>query len=588
MTTGKDTIYIDIDDEITSIIDKLRSSPQQIVALVLPKRATMLQSSVNMKLLKRAADTAKKNLVLVTTEAGLMPLAGAVGLHVAKTPQSKPEIPTTEPVDAGMDEALAADEEPEKDQDFDASSAAAKPVGELSGLGAAAVGATRAKPELAPMPIPRPGTAASKEAADETIQLDSLEPEETAVLAEGGSKLKDKKLKVPNFEKFRLRLILGGLIIIVLIVGWVLANIILPKATITVATNASTVNTSLALTLDTGAKTLDQTKLDVPATIQSTQKTATQQVPTTGQQNNGTKASGQVTLSLTDCSQNSVDIPAGSGVTTAGLTFITQADVTLNSVVVGGKCKNNIAGISSNQVNVISINAGSQYNVGPSTFTVNNHSNVSGSSSSAMTGGTDNIIQIVAQADIDSATAKLTAPDTGSIKSGLEAALQTAGLYPVAATFNAGAPATSSSANVGDQASTVTVTQTTTYTMFGVKQSNLQQLLAANINKQINTSKQSILDDGFGKASFSVTGQTATAAQVTMQTTATAGPHLDVASLKTQIVGKKAGDIKSIISANPGVTGVSVKFSPFWVSTAPKVSKITINIEKPVAANAKP
>ena len=46
----KDTIYVDIDDEITGIIDKLRNSDAKVVALVLPKRATVFQSIVNMKL----------------------------------------------------------------------------------------------------------------------------------------------------------------------------------------------------------------------------------------------------------------------------------------------------------------------------------------------------------------------------------------------------------------------------------------------------------------------------------------------------------------------------------------------------------
>ncbi|HZL07920.1 MAG TPA: hypothetical protein VFC50_01875, partial [Candidatus Dormibacteraeota bacterium] len=78
----KDTIYIDIDDEITGIIDKLKVSEGKVVALVLPKRASVFQSIVNMKLLKRAADSDKKNLVLITTETGLLPLAGAAGVHV--------------------------------------------------------------------------------------------------------------------------------------------------------------------------------------------------------------------------------------------------------------------------------------------------------------------------------------------------------------------------------------------------------------------------------------------------------------------------------------------------------------------------
>src|SRR5579872_5821807 len=90
---SKDTIYIDVDDEITTVIDKVKASGNKLVALVLPKRASVFQSIVNMKLLKRKSDEAGKKLVLVTTETSLMPLAGAVGLHVAKTLSSKPEIP---------------------------------------------------------------------------------------------------------------------------------------------------------------------------------------------------------------------------------------------------------------------------------------------------------------------------------------------------------------------------------------------------------------------------------------------------------------------------------------------------------------
>src|SRR5487761_291507 len=90
---AKDVVYIDVDDEITGVIDKVTSSSAKVVALVLPKRATVFQSIVNMKLLKKRADAAKKNIVLISSEPGLMPLAGTAGLYVASTLQSKPEIP---------------------------------------------------------------------------------------------------------------------------------------------------------------------------------------------------------------------------------------------------------------------------------------------------------------------------------------------------------------------------------------------------------------------------------------------------------------------------------------------------------------
>src|SRR5947209_6825023 len=90
---GKDTVYVDPEDDITGIIDKVEGVKNKVVALVLPKRTTALQSNVNMRLLKRSSDNARKNVVLITAEKALLPLAGAAGLHVAKSLQSKPEIP---------------------------------------------------------------------------------------------------------------------------------------------------------------------------------------------------------------------------------------------------------------------------------------------------------------------------------------------------------------------------------------------------------------------------------------------------------------------------------------------------------------
>ena len=45
----KDTIYVDIDDEITGVIDKVQNSSAKLVALVLPKRASVFQSIAVMK-----------------------------------------------------------------------------------------------------------------------------------------------------------------------------------------------------------------------------------------------------------------------------------------------------------------------------------------------------------------------------------------------------------------------------------------------------------------------------------------------------------------------------------------------------------
>ena len=310
---GKDVIYIDIDDEITAIIDKVRSAEQRIVALVLPKRATVLQSVVNMKLLKRTADEAKKHLVLITNETSLLPLAGAVGMHVAKSLQSKPEIPHAP---AAADNSVEEVEEPVNmgDTELDAS----RPIGDYANN-------------------TETGAAASA-LEEEPIEFDNEASAAEATPKKAKGK-KNKGFKIPDFNKFRTWMVLGGAALVLLIFFWYIGFVVMPRASITVKTDSSAINTNLDVTFDTEAEKVDVDDAVLPAKLQQTQKTASQQVATTGEKDKGTKATGEVTVSLQDCSQDQVTIPAGTGVSSGGLTFITQQSTTLSSVKVGNQCK---------------------------------------------------------------------------------------------------------------------------------------------------------------------------------------------------------------------------------------------------------
>jgi hypothetical protein len=119
--------------------------------------------------------------------------------------------------------------------------------------------------------------------------------------------------------------------------------------------------------------------------------------------------------------------------------------------------------------------------------------------------------------------------------------------------------------------------------MLGVKKSDLASLVTANVEKQIDKSRQVILDDGVANAKFTQQSPgTAMGANVSMAVKSVAGPHIEVAKLKEQLYGMKGGDVKSLIKRTPGVTNVTVKYSPFWVSKVPsKADKVTIVIDKP-------
>ena len=88
----KDIIYIDAEDDITTIIGKIKKSKGTLIALVPPKRVGPIHGAVNLRLIARAASQSKKRVVLVTSDQPLALLASSAGIPTAKNLQSKPEL----------------------------------------------------------------------------------------------------------------------------------------------------------------------------------------------------------------------------------------------------------------------------------------------------------------------------------------------------------------------------------------------------------------------------------------------------------------------------------------------------------------
>jgi hypothetical protein len=566
---GKDVIYVDVDDEITSIIDKVENAEQKVVALVLPKRAASLQSIVNMKLLARSAKTAGKNPVLITSEAALLPLAGAAGLHVAKNLQSKPEVPEAPSgISAAAANVPVAEEVPETDEALNEEDLPKK-IDYGSTVGALA--------------------AAHEAENTETIDLDD-EDEAAAAAAPKAAKVpKDKKNRVPNFDRFRMMLGLGALGVIALIVFLILAVTVLPKATITLKTSSEPVSANFNLQASTATPALDSKTGALPAKLESTDQTGSQQVTATGQQNNGDKASGTVTFY--NCNKDDTlsgtnhTVPAGTGVSANGLNFITTESATVApSHFTGNTCKNDVP---SNSVNVKAQAAGAKYNLDATNYSVAGFSTITGSGSK-MTGGTDNIVTVLTQSDVDGAKQKLTSGTAGDqFAKDFTKKLESQGEYVLSATLKAGDASITANPAVGQPASTSNVSIKITYTVLTVKKSDLSQAIQDKLAGQIDKSKQKLNGNFLNDADITVQSQSGNnAATLSVNENTTAVPIINIASVKKQAEGKKAGDIKAAIGAWPGVKEVDVKLSPFWVSKAPgKDSKIKVVLQEVKASS---
>lgn len=539
----KKTIYLDADEEITGVIDKVLGTKEQIVALVIPKRANVFGSVVNMKLLKRSADQNNKKIVLVTSSNNLLPLAGMVGLHVSSNLNSKPYVP----IDPTSQKTKIDDQTAEVEVD---------------------------KPEKQD---PEP-TLSQEEI--EAVEVDNTPKTDESSVKQSKSKIKKdshgSKLKVPNFNKFRINLAIVGVLFLgsIIFIWW--ANAVAPKAVVNLRGDTQSKDLSFQIKASTKVTASDLDKKALLSVKKDIKKTETQAVPATGQKDNGTKATG--TMSLKNCSKSdgSITIPAGTGASSSGSTFITQADVFLDQSIFtgGGTCISPVK-----KVGVVAQQGGDKFNLDARSYTMAGFSSVD-ANGSAMTGGTSQIVKVVSDSDVQVAKSKIT--DKQSVVTDeVKAALSADGYTPLVDTFSAVDGATNAIPVVNSEASQVTVTIQKTYSMIGIKTDDLKKLIEKlSFEAGVNKTKQSILDDGLGAAIFQLGASNNGVFDVGISNKIIAGPQINQDEIKREIAGKKRGEAESILSRRPGIKEARIDTSPFWSNKVPKKpGKITLIIQ---------
>ena len=574
---NKTVIYVDVEDDISTIIEKLQDAPKSVVALVLPKRSTVLQSTVNMRLLKQSGESANKKLALVTSEAALLPLAGAVGLAVSKDLQSLPEIPTAPEVSmpkepSAISKQLYASSKPSKSDE------PAKEPTPTASVGALSDAHDRKEPETVELEDEAPEDGQKPKTAKTTL----------AGMAAGAAS-KIPGVKVPNFDKFRKWFILGGVGFVALIVFLYLAIAVLPKAVISITTTATPVSLNTNLTSSGGAKSLDETNSIIPSSVQTYNQTAKKSVTATGQQNIGQKATGTLTIQNCDTSTPPT-LPAGTVFTAStGQVFLSTAAFTPTPAAVSG---GHIQCGSSSNVGAVAQAAGDSYNIAATTYTTDSLDSNYNINGSTMSGGSSQIVTVVSQQDASNAAAAVandtTQPSQATVTKQFEAQLDSQGYYLIATSLKVGSPVTTSSPAVGQQATSATVTVTTTYSVLAVKKADLTKLVTDFANKQIDTTKQKIDDtDILSNVTIAIANQSSpTDASLTLSGSVNAVPILDATTIKQDAVGKKSGDVQATIASWPGIKSVTVKVSPFWVSSVPsKTSKVIVHIQAASGSN---
>lgn len=543
---NKDVIYIDVEDDITAIIGKVKDAKERIVALVPPKRIGVLQSAVNLRLLTRAAEQHKKRLVLITSNSALVALAAAAKVPVAKTLQSRPELAEISALDI--------------DDGEDVIDGSQLPVGELAKTGPSVAGVSSS-------PI------------DDLIGDAPLDDAKRATPPAPGQSLAKPKsksgIKVPNFNQFRKKLvfIIAGGVLLVSFLIW--AIFFAPRATVVISARTSSASINDKVTLTPAATTSIAGK-SLKSETKEIKKDVSVDFDPTGTKEVGEKATGKMKLDRTSVSSNPISVPAGTSFSSGNITFVSTENAVLSGTTIGP------GGIvqDSATVSVQAAEIGDQYNLSARTY----QSSVSGFSATGtdMAGGSKRQAKVVSGEDIENATAQVLQQQSETMKNDLTKQFDAGTAKVIDQTFKA-TPGTMTSSPALNQEATgkAKLTGTITYSLSGVQNAEFNKYLDDFFGEQAKrVDNQRVYDNGASKVTFTNIAAADGGFTANIVTNAKIGPKIDDEEIKNLSKGKRYGEVQASIEAIQGVDDVDVKFWPFWVSSVPEdTKKITIEFK---------
>lgn len=543
----KDIIYIDAEDDITTIIGKIKKSKGTLIALVPPKRVGPIHGAVNLRLIARAASQSKKRVVLVTSDQPLALLASSAGIPTAKNLQSKPELAKLDVLDVDdgsdvidgsnlpdnrIDTKKAEDDEKAEGQEDD-------PLAE--------------KPKEVKV---------EREKQPEKETPKKIEP------------------KVPNFSKFRKKFILIGAGVLSLIVFAVWAIWFAPSATIVIKAKTEKAEVMSKLRLVKGS-TNGMTDA-VQAMDTQEKKTYSVDFDGSGSKNVGEKARGMVTItnektsSITLTTDAVLKSSSGNSYRLTKSITVPAGTVSCTTIFSCSPSTGKVTGVT-----IEAVNPGASYNGASGTMTISGLSNIGVKITSETSGGTDKKVKIVTSSDINSAKESLKkkmSDDSDQIKSRLLSSFDSSKYIVINESFSESTGDMSSQPALdGELSDGVKAKMTTevTRTVWAVSKDNLGEYLGKKLLPNDNNSRK-VYDNGVSSVVFSdfAGGDNKT---VSVSATGQVGPSIDEKLIKEQSKNKHYGEIQSSLESIQGVQDVDVKFWPFWVSKAPNsVDKIKI------------
>lgn len=598
---NKEVIYLEAEDDITDILTKLQQAEQKLVALVPPKKSSILRSSVNMKLVARVAKECDKIVVIVTQDPAVVKMAMSARIPVAKTLQSRPVIPTEANVRAAeaadvVDEIDETDLKGKKSRDKSESIPANGQEIELGGE----LEAEDAK-TASGMPLGDADLASSKRSdkSANTIDLSDEDLEKAASKGQKGQKsgLKsrltgNKPTKNPSesnnfFEKYRKWIMIGTPIALALILVLVWAFVFAPSATITVAISSTPENFSEGVTFTTNPEEENIEEGRFYAEQQTLEQKYSGEFESNTKENKGDKAVGAVTVSTTFTPKvgNEVADPFSIVVndgdiftTDSGLRFVATTSNTLtwdgDNLPAGCSSLTKACRLAAT-ITVEAEKGGEDYNVSASETWHTYQGLYTVSNSMAFSGGTTKMEKVVSQDEVDKFADTQLADHTTDGREMVFADVPK-DMVAIESSFKAEITDKSSTPAVGDTIGDNTKPKAevkVTYSVYMVERTKVEDYIKHKLSLG-DDRKVYDYDEIYFERFTSIDEAARLKAVVSI------GPIVTEDSIFEKAKGRKTGEVQSELRLITGVSSAEVRTPFFWVNKIPNDrSKVTIILE---------
>ena len=566
-----ENFYLEKNEELFSIIDRIRRSRDRRITLIIPAGLQPLRSIINLKILKEEIISMGKDVSIVTADSLIKKLAQQVNLPILDKIQEEPQI-------------IKKSNEERRQVEFERKLKSGKRI--ISDIVRPVEPVKVPREEVLFTPEPETPETETKQIekipeaddfgeefrdlGEKEEQFDELFGKKKETRVKETIKEEKRREEKRSFRFFTAKRVMGFLIVLFLIaVGFVL-YFILPKAEIVINPKKEDISLETEITADKNINSIDLENNEIPAQIFQIETEDSRTFPTTGEKEDEEKAKGTIVIYNQYSSSEQTLVKTTRFLSENGKIF----RLTDTVVIPGASIDEGKIIPSSKEVTVEADEAGDAYNIGPSKFTIPGFEGTAkyaafyGQSSAPMTGGAKGMMKVATKEDIDGAIQIVSAELKNKVSDEFKQKIPTE-LKMLDNSQVLEVTESDSTLDADEPGKEFTVTVKVKAWGLAFKEDDVLSLIKNNINDKISQDKilipSTIKVDYENVKTDSAKSKTDFIAQAQAKT----AWNIDEDLIKKDLAGKDEIEVRKYLSSLAEIETAKVIFWPFWVKRIP-------------------